>query len=293
MTQVEPLLEAKPGAAAPAVGGVWWRRGTISPIGVAGAVIIALNVLAALVGSLLWRVDPNSQAATRLLSPSLGHPLGTDELGRDTLARLLHGAQVSLQVGLVAVLIALVAGTVLGLAAAYYRGAVDAILMRIVDILFAVPWLVLAIMIAGLLGPSRTNAMIAVGIIYTPAFARVVRGSSLSILALPFVEASRALGSSGGHIVLRHLLPNIVAPLIVLSSVYFGGAVLAAATLSFLGLGIQPPEADWGSMLNGARSYMVLAPWLAIFPGLAIVFVVFGFNLLGDGLRDWLDPKGR
>jgi peptide/nickel transport system permease protein len=186
-----------------------------------------------------------------------------------------------------------VAGTALGLAAAWWRGPLDAGLMRIVDILFAIPWLVLAILIAGLLGPGRTSAMVAVGVVYTPAFARVVRGSSLSVLALPFVEASRALGSSGLHVVRYHLLPNVLAPLIVLTSVYFGGAILAAATLSFLGLGIQPPEADWGSMLNEARGFMVLDPWMAIFPGAAIVLVVIGFNLLGDGLRDWLDPKER
>lgn len=293
MSQLESIVEAAQVPTELPVASAGWRRGKITPIGLVGAVIIGVNILAALFGPLLWRTDPNGQNYDRLLGPSRQNPLGTDDLGRDTLARLLHGAQVSMEVGLIAVGIALVAGTTMGLVAAWSRGAPDAVLMRIVDILFAIPWLVLAILIAGLLGPGRVSAMIAVGAVYSPAFARVVRGSSLSVLGLPFVEASRALGSSGWHVIRHHLLPNVLAPLIVLTSVYFGGAVLAAATLSFLGLGIQPPEADWGSMLNEARGFMVLDPWMAIFPGAAIVAVVLGFNLLGDGLRDWLDPKER
>lgn len=270
---------------------VAWRR--LGPVGMVGAAVIAVTVLAAVLGPLLWHVDPNSQDYHRLLTPQPAHPLGTDELGRDTLARLLHGAQVSLQVGAIATLIALVAGTLIGVVAAYRGGVVDAVLMRVVDILFAIPWLVLAILVAGLLGPSRTNAMIAVGVVYTPAFARVVRGTALSILGRTYIEAARSLGASGGRIVIRHVLPNIVAPLIVLASTYFAGAVLSAATLSFLGLGIQPPEADWGSMLNASRTYMELGPWLALAPGCAIMLVVLGFNFLGDGLRDLLDPRMR
>lgn len=293
MSQLETVVDTARVPAELPLASARWRRGKITPIGLVGAVIIGLNILAGLIGPLLWRTDPNGQGFERLLGPNRQNPLGTDDLGRDTLARLLHGAQVSMEVGLIAVGIALVAGTTMGLAAAWWRGALDAVLMRIVDIMFAIPWLVLAILIAGLLGPGRTSAMIAVGVVYSPAFARVVRGSALSVLSLPFVEASRALGSSGWHVVRYHLLPNVLAPLIVLTSVYFGGAVLAAATLSFLGLGIQPPEADWGSMLNEARGFMVIDPWMAIFPGAAIVLVVLGFNLLGDGLRDWLDPKER
>jgi peptide/nickel transport system permease protein len=268
-----------------------WRR--LGPVGMVGAAIIGITVLAAIFGPLLWRIDPNSQDYHRLLPPQLAHPLGTDELGRDTFARLLHGAQVSLQVGAIATLIALVAGTLIGVVAAYRGGAVDALLMRVIDILFAIPWLVLAILVAGLLGPSRTNAMIAVGVVYTPAFARVVRGTALAILGRTYIEAARSLGASGSRIVLRHIMPNIVAPLIVLASTYFAGAVLSAATLSFLGLGIQPPEADWGSMLNASRTYMELGPWLALAPGCAIMLVVLGFNFLGDGLRDMLDPRMR
>jgi peptide/nickel transport system permease protein len=259
-----------------------WRN----PIGLIGAGIIVFNLLVALVGRFVWRVDPDEQPSDRLLPPSWNNPLGTDELGRDTLARIIHGAQVSLQVGLIAVGIALVAGTLLGLLAGFYKGIVDSLLMRLVDIMFALPGLVLAIVIAGLLGPSRRNAMIAIGIVITPAFARVVRGAVLEVMGYPFIESSRALGASSFRVMLRHLMPNIVAPLTVLVTVY-----LSKAALSFLGLGTQPPEASWGGMLNSARAYVDISPWLSIFPGLAIMIVVLGFNFLGDGLRDILDPR--
>jgi len=266
------------------------RRNTI---GITGAAIILVTVLVALVGSSAWRVDYAGQLSRRLLAPAPAHPLGTDQLGRDELSRIIHGAQVSLQVGMISVVIALVAGTTIGIIAGFYGRAVDALLMRLVDVMFAFPGLVLAIVIAGLLGPSRTNAMIAIGIVYAPAFARVVRGSTLSVLNLPYVEAARSLGISDIRIVLRHLLPNITAPLIVLTTVYLSTAILTEAALSFLGLGTQPPEPSWGSMLNASRSYMERAPWLAIAPGLAIMVVVLGFNFLGDGLRDVLDPQLR
>jgi peptide/nickel transport system permease protein len=266
------------------------RRNTI---GVAGAAIILATIAVAVLGPLAWRADYASQASRRLLAPSAVHPLGTDELGRDELSRIVHGTQVSLQVGMISVVIALVTGTTIGVAAGFYRGVVDAVLMRGIDIMFAFPGLVLAIVIAGLLGPSRTNAMVAIGIVYAPAFARVVRGSTLSVLGLPYVEAARSLGISDPRIVRRHLLPNIMAPLIVLTTVYLSTAILTEAALSFLGLGTQPPEPSWGSMLNSARSYMERAPWLAVAPGLAIMIVVLGFNFLGDGLRDVLDPQLR
>jgi peptide/nickel transport system permease protein len=264
-----------------------WRN----PIGLVGAGIILFNVLVALFGKLVWRKDPDEQLADRLLPPSWDNPLGTDELGRDTLARIIHGAQVSLQVGAVAVGIALVAGTLLGLLAGYYKGIVDAILMRLVDMMFALPGLVLAIVIAGLLGPTRRNAMIAIGIVITPAFARVVRGAVLEVMGYPYIESTRALGASGTRVMVRHLIPNIVAPLTVLVTVYLSTAILSEAALSFLGLGTQPPEASWGGMLNSARVYVDISPWLSIFPGLAIMIVVLGFNFLGDGLRDILDPR--
>ena len=264
-----------------------WRN----PIGIVGAAIVALTVLTAALGPLLWRVPYSAQRYRRLQPPSLVTPMGTDELGRDLMARVIHGAQVSLQVGAIAVLIALTIGLTLGLVAGYYGGTLDAFLMRIVDIGFAFPGLVLAIVITGLLGPSRTNAMIAIGIVYAPAFARVVRASVLEILGRPFVEAARALGSSTPAIMLRHLLPNIVAPVIVMVTVYLSTAILSEAALSFLGLGTQPPEPSWGGMLNASRTYMELAPWMTIFPGLAIMLVIMGFNFLGDGLRDVLDPR--
>jgi peptide/nickel transport system permease protein len=264
-----------------------WRN----PIGIVGAAIVGVCVLTALAGPLVWRLDPNAPDAERLLGPSWAHPFGTDDLGRDTLARVIHGAQVSLQVGAVAISIALVAGTLIGLVAGYYRGIPEVGLMRLVDILFAFPGLVLAIVIAGLLGPTRRNAMIAIGIIITPAFARVVRAAVLEVMGFPFIESARALGGGGVRIMVRHVIPNIVAPLIVLTTVYFSIAILSEATLSFLGLGTQPPEAAWGNMLSTARSYIDQSIWMSIFPGAAIMVVVMGFNFLGDGLRDVLDPR--
>jgi peptide/nickel transport system permease protein len=264
-----------------------WRN----PIGIVGAVIVGFCLLTALFGRFLWTIDPNAPDADRLLGPSRAHPFGTDDLGRDTLARVIHGAQVSLQVGLVAISIALVAGTLIGLIAGYRGGIVDLVLMRIVDIMFAFPGIVLAIVIAGLLGATRRNAMIAIGIIIVPAFARVVRAAVLEVMGFPFIESARALGGGGLRIMVRHLIPNIVAPLIVLTTVYFSTAILSEATLSFLGLGTQPPEAAWGNMLSTARSYIDQSIWMSIFPGLAIMIVVLGFNFLGDGLRDVLDPR--
>jgi peptide/nickel transport system permease protein len=262
-----------------------------NPIGIAGAIIVGLNIFVALLGPYIWTVDPDELVATRLEDPSWAHPLGTDELGRDTLARIIHGAQVSLQVGLISVSIALVLGLSIGLASGFFGGKVDGFLMRIVDLMFALPGLVLAIVIAGLLGPNRRNAMIAIGIIITPAFARVVRGAVLEVMGFPFVESARALGSSHRRIMARHVIPNIAAPVIVLVTVYLSTAILAEAALSFLGLGTQPPEASWGGMLSSARAYLEVQPWLSIFPGLAIMIVVLGFNFLGDGLRDILDPR--
>jgi peptide/nickel transport system permease protein len=264
-----------------------WRN----PIGLVGAGIVGLCILTALFGPFLWTIDPNAPDYERLQPPSWAHPMGTDDLGRDTLARVIHGAQVSLQVGAVAISIALLAGTLIGLLAGFRGGTVDLLLMRLVDIMFAFPGLVLAIVIAGLLGANRRNAMIAIGIIIVPAFARVVRAAVLEVMGFPFIESARALGAGSIRIMLRHLLPNIVAPLIVLTTVYFSTAILSEATLSFLGLGTQPPEAAWGNMLATARSYIDQSVWMSIFPGAAIMLVVLGFNFLGDGLRDVLDPR--
>ncbi len=254
-----------------------WRN----PIGLVGAAIVGFNVLVALVGTQVWRIHPDDQAGDRLLAPSWAHPFGTDELGRDTLARVIHGAQVSLQVGAISVGIAFGAGLVIGLLAGYYRGFVDAILMRLVDMMFALPALVLAIVIAGLLGPNRTNAMIAIGIVITPAFARVVRGAVLEVMGYPFIESGRALGASGFRIMLRHLLPNIGAPLIVLVTTYLGTAILSEAALSFLGLGPQGVP-SWGRMLNEGWQVIFQGWWMSVFPGLAIFLIILASNLLGD-----------
>jgi len=259
-----------------------WRN----PIGIAGAVIVGFNVFVALFGPYIWTLDPDELAGARLQDP-----MGTDELGRDTLARIIHGAQVSLQVGIISVSLAFVLGVTLGLLAGFFGGWLDTFLMRFVDLMFALPGLVFAIVIAGLLGPNRRNAMIAIGIVIAPAFARVVRGAVLEVMGFPFVESSRALGASHRRVMIRHVFPNIAAPLIVLVTVYLSTAILSEAALSFLGLGTQPPEASWGGMLNSARSYLDADPWLSIFPGLAIMIVVLGFNFLGDGLRDILDPR--
>jgi peptide/nickel transport system permease protein len=264
-----------------------WRN----PIGLVGAGIVGFNVFVALLGRTVYDVDPDAQPDERLLAPSWANPMGTDELGRDVLARIIHGAQVSLQVGVISVSIGLAGGLILGLLGGYFKGLVDSILMRIVDMMFAFPGLVLAIVIAGLLGANRRNAMIAIGVIIMPAFARVVRAAVLELMGFPFIESARALGGGGFRIMTRHLLPNIVAPLTVMVSVYLSTAILSEAALSFLGLGTQPPEASWGGMLNTSRQYLDLAPWLSIFPGAAIMVVVLGFNFLGDGLRDVLDPR--
>ncbi len=264
-----------------------WRN----PIGLVGAGIIVFNVLVALLGRSVWRGDPDELASDRFEPPSWAHPMGTDEIGRDTLARIIHGAQVSLYVGAISVSIAFVGGLVFGMLAGYYKGILDTVLMRIVDMMFSLPGIVLAIVIAGLLGPNRRNAMIAIGIVILPAFARVVRGAVLEVMGYPFTESARALGASGWRIMLRHVIPNIAAPLLVLITVYLSVAILAEAALSFLGLGTQPPEASWGGMLSTGRTYIDITPWLSIFPGAAIMVVVLGFNLLGDGLRDILDPR--
>ena len=264
-----------------------WRN----PVGITGAVMVALVALTAVFGRFVWTTDPNNPVYSRLEGPSWAHPFGTDDLGRDLLARVIHGAQVSLYVGVIAIGISLCAGLVIGLTSAFYRGFVDLILMRVVDIVFAFPLLVLAILIVGLLGPSRRNAMIAIGIVYAPAFIRVIRAAALEVLGFPFIESARSLGANDLRIMTRHVLPNIVAPVIVLTTVYFSQAILGEAFLSFLGLGTQPPEAAWGNMLSSARNFIESSVWMSVFPGLAIMFAVLGFNFLGDGLRDVLDPR--
>jgi peptide/nickel transport system permease protein len=259
---------------------------------IAGAVGFLLIVAVALAAPWLARHDPVRQSLrTALQPPSATYPLGTDQFGRDIYSRLVHGARISLRVGLVSVGIALVLGTPLGLLAGYYRGVVDSAVSRFVDIVLAFPAVLLALAIMAVLGPSLTNAMIAVGVSILPQYVRVARASTLSVAELDYVVAARAVGASDVSIIARHVLPNVALPLVVLTSLQMASAVLFAASLSFLGLGAQPPTPEWGAMLTTGRTYMRDAWWIPVFPGLAITLTVLSLNLLGDGLRDALDPR--
>jgi len=264
------------------------------PIACLGVAIVVLVVALALLADLIAPYDPAWQIDERLTPPNADYVLGLDEFGRDVYSRIVYGARVSLYVGIVSVIvIALPLGTVLGVVAGYFRGWVDASLSRVVDVMFAFPSIILAIAIVGILGPSLTNAMIAIGLVYSPTFARVARGSTLAVVNLDYITASRTIGSRDRRIIWRHVLPNIAAPLIIQTTLALSTAILAEAALSFLGLGTQPPMPSWGTMLGTGRRYMELAPWVAIYPGIAIMITVLGFNLAGDGLRDALDPRLR
>jgi peptide/nickel transport system permease protein len=264
-----------------------------NPVSDVGLFIILIVILTAAAAAWVAPYDPIDQPFKRLQPPSATNLLGTDEFGRDVLSRIIYGSRVSLYVGLVAVGISLASGLVLGLVAGYFGGAVDSVIMRLMDILFAFPFIVLAIVICGVLGPSLTNAMIAIGIVYAPRFAAIVRAPILAVKQEDYVLACHSVGVPNTRIMALHILPNIVSPLIVQTTLAISTAILNEAALSFLGLGAQPPMASWGSMLQTGRTYMVRAPWVAIFPGLAIVVTVLGFNLFGDGLRDMLDPRLR
>ncbi|MCL0056553.1 ABC transporter permease [Dehalococcoidia bacterium] len=254
-----------------------------------GAAIILALVLIAVLAPFIAPHDPVEQnLGNRLLSPSIEHPLGTDNLGRCILSRLIHGTSVSLQIGVMVVGIAAFVGVTLGLIAGYRGGLTDELIMRIVDILLAFPGIILALAIAGILGPSLYNVMLALAVIGWTSYARVVRGSVLSVKEKEFVEAAQALGAGEARIMFRHILPNVMAPVIVMATLGMAHVILAAAALSFLGLGAQPPTPEWGSMLNDGRAFMRTAPHLTIFPGLAIMVTVLAFNFLGDALRDIL-----
>lgn len=270
------------------------RRFLHNRLAVFGAIVLALFGLLALLAPVISPYDPAQASFTDLRSaPSAQHYFGTDELGRDTLARVLYGARISLSAGLVSVALAMVSGTFFGLIAGYFRGWPDELIMRVVDAMLALPFLVLAITLAAILGPSLQNTMLAIAIVTAPAFARVARGEVLAQREREYVQAAQALGASNSRTVLRHLLPNISGPLIVQTSLAIANAVLAESSLSFLGLGVQPPTPSWGSMLNTARGYLADAPWMAIFPGVAIFLTVLAFNLVGDGLREAFDPRAR
>ncbi|GEM87700.1 ABC transporter permease [Meiothermus granaticius] len=285
------MVEARTRSKAPVRNPVL-RRLFSNRLALVGGVILALLALGAVFAPWLSPYSPTQTNFTALQQPpSSQHLLGTDELGRDILSRILYGARVSLVAGLVSVSLALVLGGIIGLVAGFYGGWLDNLLMRLTDAMLAFPFLVLAIALAAVLGPSLQNTLLAIGIVTTPVFARLVRGQTLAERPREYVQAALALGVGDGRMLLRHLLPNILGPLIVQVSLSTAAAVLAEATLSFLGLGIQPPTPSWGSMLNAARGYLAYAPWMAIFPGLAIFLAVLAFNLIGDGLRDALDPR--
>lgn len=271
-----------------------WRRLRRNRWALAGLLIVGFFTAAAVLAPYLSHYDPFDQNLdARLLAPSRAHWLGTDELGRDLLTRILYGGRVSLSVGIVSVGIALTAGTIAGLVAGYYGRWLDSVTMRVMDIMLAFPATLLAIFIVGIRGPGLNNAMLAIGVINIPIFARLVRGSVLRVRQEEFVDAARALGGSSGRIIGRHILPNTLAPIIVQATLGIGAAILEAAGLSFLGLGAQAPTPEWGAMLTNTREYLRDAPWAATFPGIVILLTVVGFNLLGDGLRDALDPRLR
>ncbi len=287
-----PRPRAELGARAPASrAAVVARVLRRNPIGALGLVVVLLVVLVALLAGVLAPFDPNAHITRPLQRPSSGHLMGTDEFGRDVLSRIIYGSRISLYVGVIATNIALAGGSTLGLLSGYRGGWFDNLSMRLMDIVFAFPPIVLAIAITGLLGPSLTNAMIAIGIVYLPVFARVARGPTLSVKEHDFVLAARAMGAGDLRIMRLHVLPNVAAPIIVQTTLSLSTAILSEAALSFLGLGTQPPDPSWGTMLGTGRKFMEVAPWVAFYPGVAIMLAVLGFNLAGDGLRDVLDPE--
>jgi peptide/nickel transport system permease protein len=263
------------------------RRGAM-----VGLTLVVFFIAIALFAPWISPYDPlaTSWSAVRK-APSLAHWFGTDDIGRDVLSRVVWGARASLLAGLVSVGISLCVGVPVGLAAGYVGGWTDMLISRVTDAMLACPFLILAIALAAFLGPSLTNAMIAIGVAATPIFIRLTRGQVLATKVEDYIEAARAVGNSHLRIALRHVLPNIVAPLIVQATLAIAAAIIAEASLSFLGLGQQPPAPSWGSMLNTAKNYVENAPWMAVWPGLSIFLLVLSFNLLGDGLRDALDPR--
>ena len=281
-------------AAAPPAGR--WRRawlvGRRRPAAVIGATIVALFVVMALGAPWLAPSDPTRTDWSQIRkAPSLTHPFGTDDLGRDGLSRVIWGARISMQAGVFSILLAMAIGVPTGLAAGFYRGSLDQLIMRLTDAWLAFPFLILAIGLVTILGPSLTNATIAIGLGATPTYVRLTRGLVLSIGAEDYVQGARALGAGDLRLMGRHILPNIVSAIVVQATVAIPTAIIAEAVLSFLGLGVQPPAPSWGTMLNAAQQFLEQAPWMAYWPGLAIFVLALSFNLAGDGLRDVLDPR--
>lgn len=292
----EPAISARP-ALRPVAGrsafAEFWARFSRHRAALAGsAVVLVLLAVAALAPWVAPYSEREQNLTRRFEGPSLEHPFGLDELGRDILSRVIYGSRISLAMGVVAVGIALVGGVILGLLAGYFR-QLDGPISRTMDILLAFPGILLAIAVVAALGPNERNAMIAVGIESIPAYVRLTRASVLSLKEREFIEAARALGAGNGRILLYHILPNVIAPIIVFASLNLSTAILTASTLSFLGLGPQPPTSEWGAMVSSSRGYLRVAPHLMLFPTLAIFITVLAFNFVGDGLRDALDPRLR
>ena len=271
-----------------------WRRLKRRKGAMVGLAVILIMVAAAVLAPWIAPYDPIQQSWSAVRkAPSAAHWFGTDEVGRDVLARVLYGARASLLAGVMSVAIAIAVGVPVGLFAGYFGGLPDLAVSRLTDAMLACPFLILAIAFAAFLGPSLTNAMIAIGITTTPIFVRLTRGQVLTTKAEDYVEAARAVGNPHWRIAVRHILPNVLPQLLVQATLTIAAAIIAEASLSFLGLGQQPPAPSWGSMLNAAQRFLATAPWMAVWPGLAIFVTVLSFNLLGDGLRDALDPRSR
>jgi peptide/nickel transport system permease protein len=272
----------------------WWHILLRQKLALAGVIIVGIFLLIAFIGPLFSPYGPTAQIPeARLQGPSADHWFGSDQFGRDVLSRLLHGARISFQVGVIAVGISAVIGVVLGMIAGYFGGVIDSIISLLMDVLFAFPTILLAIALMTMLGNSIGNVMIAIGVVNAPTFMRVVRGSVLTVRQTTYVESALSIGATTPVILRRHVFPNITAPLIVHASLNFAAAVLTEASLSYLGLGNRPPSPSWGSMVSDSYGMLQLAPWAAVAPGVAIGITVLGFNLLGDGLRDALDPRLR
>lgn len=271
-----------------------WRMLVKNKMAMLGLFILIVLVLLALFADVIADYDTvviKQNLSHRLQGPSAAHWLGTDEFGRDILARLIHGTRVSLKVGILAVGLSIIVGGILGAISGFYGGTIDNIIMRAMDIFLAVPSILLAIAIVSALGPSMINLMIAISVSSVPTYARIVRASVLSIRDQEFIEAARAIGASNTRIIFQHIIPNALAPVIVQGTLGVANAILSIAGLSFIGLGILPPAPEWGSMLSGGRQYLRYAWWVTTFPGLAIMITILSLNLLGDGLRDALDPR--
>ena len=269
-----------------------WRRVLRRPASVVGGAIVLVFVALALGAPWIARTDPIATDWSQIRkAPSWSHPFGTDDLGRDTLARVVWGSRVSMQAGVFSILLAIAVGVPLGLIAGYYAGTLDQVIMRLTDAWLAFPFLILAIGLVTIMGPSLTNATVAIGLGATPTYIRLTRGLVLATAAEDYVQSARALGAGDTRLMARHILPNIFSSLLVQATVSIPIAIIAEAVLSFLGLGVQPPTPSWGTMLNAAQQFLESAPWMAWWPGLAIFALTLSFNLAGDGLRDLLDPK--